>query len=372
MNSRSQRTSKRRGFTLIELLVVISIIATLVSLIAPAVQSARNSARRTQCLNNIRNIGLAVQNFASANQAQLPTLISTVPATNQNATAVTTDDTQGTLIVNWPASLLGFLDRADLVGTFAYNLPTGAVSTLQLSLAVFTCPDDSNNLKQNGGLSYVANGGYGSFATGTPTPTGLSDGTVTAGTPYNHSGANITWISGTATTAQQMDVSYDTGVFWVPDTSGGGLRMSLDRISNKDGMGQTLMLSENIYGQNWGSSVLSTATSAVMDTAFVMHAPPGSTVELSMPAASATGATNGLAYTGASLKVSRINYWRGVTTSKGSAPTPTSNHPGVVNVIYCDGHGGTLAEGVDHTVYARLMTSGGVRRGQAPMGDNAY
>src|SRR5690606_6283882 len=71
MNAR--RLSKsRRGFTLIELLVVISIIAVLISLIAPAVQSARRAARRTQCLNNMRNVGLAIQNFASQNGGKLP------------------------------------------------------------------------------------------------------------------------------------------------------------------------------------------------------------------------------------------------------------------------------------------------------------
>lgn len=105
--------SAYRGFTLIELLVVIAIIAILIALLLPAVQQAREAARRTQCRNNLKQLGLAIHNYESTFNILPPGWVASQGFTYVNGANSTTGvDGQGNWA--WPALVLPYLDQAPL------------------------------------------------------------------------------------------------------------------------------------------------------------------------------------------------------------------------------------------------------------------
>jgi len=198
------------GFTLIELLVVIAIIAILISLLLPAVQQARAAARRTQCRNNLKQIGLALHNYLDVFQGFPPAFVSDISTTNTPG---------GEWSIH--ARLLPYLDQANLYQqadlSLAYDDPAnGDISGQRVS--TFLCPSEVNDRQRVGSGGdpdhYPVNYGYnagtwnvwdnaarlagnGAFAPNYVfRPRNITDGTsntlgfseVKAYTPYNRDG----------------------------------------------------------------------------------------------------------------------------------------------------------------------------------------
>jgi len=115
------RTS-RRGFTLIELLVVIAIIAVLIALLLPAVQAAREAARRAQCVNNLKQLGLAVHNYLSSNNV-LP-LGDLYPSGSNQATTTTPvirGNGSNTYTYGWTLSILPQMEQQPLFNAVNFS-----------------------------------------------------------------------------------------------------------------------------------------------------------------------------------------------------------------------------------------------------------
>lgn len=130
-------TQKRRGFTLIELLVVIAIIAILIALLLPAVQQAREAARRTQCKNNMKQLGLALHNYHDVHSV-FPSGWIAVDGGIQNAH----DGLNG---AGWGTMVLPYLDQAPLYNQFdadfAIHDPLN-VPFINNVLPAWQCPSD--------------------------------------------------------------------------------------------------------------------------------------------------------------------------------------------------------------------------------------
>ena len=217
---------RRKGFTLIELLVVIAIIAILIALLLPAVQQAREAARRTQCKNNLKQIGLALHNYLDVFTVFPPSFVSDGRGT-----------TSGTPGGEWSvhARILPYLEESNLYSQMdlklSYSDPSGVNDGIATQrIAGFLCPSEVNDMQRvdsstgaaihypvnygfNGGTWKVwenANGraGNGAFAPNSRFgPRDFTDGMsntlcfseVKAFTPYNRDGgAGTATMPGTA------------------------------------------------------------------------------------------------------------------------------------------------------------------------------
>lgn len=139
----SDRRMQKSGFTLIELLVVIAIIAVLIALLLPAVQQAREAARRSQCKNNLKQFGLALHNYHDTFRTFPPGAFAETRSTQP---AGFPDEVGNGL--GFHTMILPFLDQASIYNTLDFNVKTWNGSTnntkyANLKLAVFLCPSSA-------------------------------------------------------------------------------------------------------------------------------------------------------------------------------------------------------------------------------------
>ena len=162
------QTTARKGFTLIELLVVIAIIAILVSLLLPAVQQAREAARKAQCQNNLKQLGLALYNYESAFKTFPAGCAGTfVPDPGANPELANGNR------LGWTIPLLPFLDQTALWNTISQGAPRpgatpprwpkmgpvpwqGGYQPWDTQVASLLCPSDGANVAGRADTNYVA------------------------------------------------------------------------------------------------------------------------------------------------------------------------------------------------------------------------
>ena len=156
------------GFTLVELLVVIAIIGLLVAMLLPAVNSAREAARRLQCTNNIRQLGIAVHNYHSAKGEFPPGSIGRNPNSATTPYDVNYAIENGLQRTPFFVHIYPYLEEANIYDAYDFDRSTIAQATdpnspITKALATMTCPSDTPQVGHacDGGRSLDAKGNYG-------------------------------------------------------------------------------------------------------------------------------------------------------------------------------------------------------------------
>jgi prepilin-type N-terminal cleavage/methylation domain-containing protein len=400
---------RRHGFTLIELLVVIAIIGVLAGLLLPAIQAAREAGRRTQCINNQRQLGLALLGFANkrgyfpnagiygenpaalngatgpdASQSIIFNGVFKTPTSFGTFTAATPPLQRTDIgpLYSWVAEILGDLDNQALYNDFNRNRvylgtfragddatrATNAVITSK-DLGVLRCPDDDTAVGGQGNLSYVVNGGFSRWHASDP----LTGASMCFG--WAGSQSDPATVPTTAALDWGQAVATKTGVMFLGTFDGKApwdYRTSLAAI--KDGSSNTILLSENnLAGASAAGTIISGNTTTNWATPhpnFIMFVgsdnvcTKGGTASPNCSTAGdlspTLGTTDGLGWTRANYNGSfeNINYGRNLTM-EGAFPYVNSGHPGGAVATMCDGSVRFITQDIDGTVWSKVITPSG-------------
>ncbi|MFO1005011.1 MAG: DUF1559 domain-containing protein [Planctomycetaceae bacterium] len=319
--------ARKSGFTLIELLVVIAIIAVLIALLLPAVQQAREAARRSQCKNNLKQLGLALHNYHDTfNMFPAAYVSNAWPSPGSNG--ITTEKT----IWSWGAKILPYLDQAPLynlvqVGTLSMdaNLLAGGAQAAALTtpLSGFMCPSDTGPNLNDFGRSYGNGVGTQNDDFGTYDRRATSDGTTRIPiAKSNYVGVVDSGDSGTPA--------------WLPTAYGPPLGMFAANVhkgirDNTDGTSNTLIVGERAFKFEG------------------LTAGAGNALGFGMT--SDNGASYIGSYARSALAVYGIPYWginQSVTNANHQTRGFSSNHVGGVHFLLGDGAVRFISDNIDH------------------------
>ncbi|MCA8992526.1 MAG: DUF1559 domain-containing protein [Planctomycetaceae bacterium] len=202
-------SNSKRGFTAIELMVVMAIIAILIALLLPAVQQAREAARRTQCNNNLLQIGIAMHAYHNFHQA--------FPPGTSDVQGPVRDDGKG-YKMSWVAQILPFLDESNAYNRIDFTRSAYDQQDQDLisyRLATFSCPSSGGSSSYAGCYNDIeapldVNNDGMLFLNSSVRLRDVTDGqrhTLLLG----ESGASLSWLHGTGSTLRNMDGFSDPG-----------------------------------------------------------------------------------------------------------------------------------------------------------------
>ncbi|MCA9133719.1 MAG: DUF1559 domain-containing protein [Planctomycetales bacterium] len=321
------RHSLRTGFTLVELLVVIAIIGVLVGLLLPAVQMAREAARRATCTNNLRQLGLSLVNFET-NKKRYPGHQELFGARGSVGK-----------VGSWAVALFPGIEQQPLRDLWDDpSMQTDwANNTGQLfpNIAIFDCPSATTEVREvMANNAYVANAGF------------IPVGTNVGGLHGDYGSYN--------SAASRRSQRKENGVFInrVPGSFGSGAAdIKSDAI--RDGTSQTLALSENLQAGAW-SYYNTTNDSArwVHGMVWLYRLDPGTTPPSNRPVmVSPDPVVPANKINGMKKDMSLQNPTTGYEVGR-----PSSNHNGVCMAVMLDGSVTSLYEGMAYHVYQALLT----------------